>query len=107
MTAHQTDASRKRELAETAARRASQLQEATSALAAALTPAAVSATFLAAVEDVFGAVAGVVYLYGERGELHLVAGRGVPELDDRLRVLTTETRLPLVDAARAREPIWF
>ena len=80
------------------------LQTATARLAAALTQDDVAAALLSIAEDVMQASAGVVYLRGTDGELHMRASRGLPS-PERFRRLPRNTPMPLstaVERAAAR-----
>jgi PAS domain S-box-containing protein len=87
--------------------RAAQLQEATSAMASALTTSEVSEAFLTISRRVFGAVAGVVYVIDAGGALQLMAGSGVPDVDRPMPTLPMDAQVPLADALRDGQPLWL
>jgi PAS domain S-box-containing protein len=96
---------RSEEHARSLARRASQLQEATSAMGAALTAGDVSATFLAVTREVFGADEGVVYLRDQREPLFRQIDRqGAVESAGALDVHQAS---PVADAIRDGAPVWL
>ncbi len=103
---HELRASEERERA--AARRLDRLQRATARLAGALSVGQVTEALLGLSEDVLGAVAAVVYLRDETtGQMRLAGGRGVPEVEQRMPVLSPEAPLPLATAIARAEPVWF
>ena len=84
--------------------RSLQLQTATARLAAALTQDDVAAALLSIAEDVMQASAGVVYLRGSDGDLHLCASRGLPS-PERWRRLPRNTPMPLSTAVEQRQAV--
>jgi PAS domain S-box-containing protein len=91
-----------------ARRRLSELQQATEALASALSPQDIADVFLAVCDRLQASVA-VVYLSGEpQGTLHLVGSRGIPpQALEPLAVLSPDDPYPLATAVRSREARWF
>jgi PAS domain S-box-containing protein len=87
------------------ARRAGELQAATARLAAALTEDEVATALLAVCEELLGAAAGVVYLEGPDGQLHLRASWGIPSTVQRWRVLPRDAPVPLTAAIADRCPL--
>jgi PAS domain S-box-containing protein len=87
--------------------RAAQVQEATSAMSSALTTSEVSEAFATVSRQVFGAVAGVVYVFDADGTLRLLAGSGPPDVDGRVPTLSAEAQVPLADAVRGGQALWF
>ena len=86
--------------------RSLQLQTATTRLAAALTQDDVAAALLSIAEDVMQAAAGVVYLRGSDGELHMRASRGLPS-PERFRRLPRNTPMPLSTAVEQRRAVFL
>jgi PAS domain S-box-containing protein len=80
------------------------LQTATARLAAALTQEDVAAALLSIAEDVMQASAGIVYLRGTDGELHMRASRGLPS-PERFRRLPRNTPMPLSTAVEERRAV--
>ncbi len=82
------------------------LEAAATRFASALSADDVAATLLSLAEDFLAASAGVVYLAGDDGELHLRASRG-PVSVGGLRVMPRDAELPLARAVAAAEPIYL
>jgi PAS domain S-box-containing protein len=85
-------------------RRNLQLQAATARLAAALTQEDVCTALLSIAEDVLQASAGIVYLRGSDGELHLRASRGLVSPERFLR-LPRNVTMPLTTAVEERHAV--
>jgi PAS domain S-box-containing protein len=82
------------------------LQEATAALAGALTGGELADVVLSMGQRLFAATAGVVYLADEAGGLTLQKGRGLP-LSADWRAPSPATMPALAEAIARGEPLWF
>ncbi len=89
--------------------RIARLQDVTAALSEALTPEQVAEVVVANAVPALGAAAGSIYTPSADGSaLSLLAQRGYPDaVLDGWRTIPMETRIPLTEAARRREPIFM
>lgn len=86
--------------------RVQKLQQATAALASAVSIGELTDTIISTAEQTLGAVAAAVYLVDGDARFRLAASRGIPNME-RWSVLPLDAPLPLAHALATNKTLWF
>ena len=98
---------RSEEVERTRAARNLKLQQATAALASAVSMGELTDTILSTASQLLGAVAGVIYLTDADGRFRLCGSHNVPGVAERWPTLPLDAPVPLARAITTGQPLWI